>query len=132
MSTIFKKIIDGEIPCHKLAEDDRFLAFLDVRPVKPGHALVIPKKEIDYIFDLDDEMLGGIFVFARPIAKAIAKVVPCTKVGVTVVGLEVRHAHVHLIPINAISDMNFANARAEEPAKLAELAAKIRAELKNG
>jgi histidine triad (HIT) family protein len=127
MSTIFKKIIDGEIPCHKLAEDDRFLAFLDVRPVKPGHALVIPKKEIDYIFDLDDEMLGGIFVFARPIAKAIAKVVPCAKVGVTVVGLEVRHAHVHLIPINAISDMNFANARAEDPAQLADLASKIRA-----
>lgn len=130
MSTIFKKIIDGEIPCHKLAEDDRFLAFLDVRPVKPGHALVIPKKEVDYIFDLDDDLLGGIMRFARPVAKAIAKVVPCAKIGVTVVGLEVRHTHVHLIPINAISDMNFANARAEEPAKLAELAAKIRAEMK--
>jgi histidine triad (HIT) family protein len=126
MSTIFKKIIDGEIPCHKIAEDERFLAFLDVRPVRPGHTLVIPKKEIDYIFDMDDEMLGGIFVFSRPIAKAIAKVVPCAKVGITVVGLEVRHAHVHLIPINAISDMNFANARAEESAKLAEMATKIR------
>lgn len=127
MSTIFKKIINGEIPCHKIAEDDRFLAFLDVRPVRPGHTLVIPKQEIDYIFDLDDELLGGIFVFSRPVAKAIARVVPCAKVGVTVVGLEVRHAHVHLIPIHAISDMNFAHARAEDPEKLAEMAAKIRA-----
>ncbi|MGA1194799.1 MAG: HIT family protein [Kiritimatiellia bacterium] len=127
MSTIFSKIIRGEIPCHKIAEDDRFLAFLDVRPVKPGHTLVIPKQEVDYLFDLDDELLGGIMVFARPIAKAIGQVVPCAKVGVTVVGLEVRHAHVHLIPINGISDMNFALARAEDPEKLADMAAKIRA-----
>jgi histidine triad (HIT) family protein len=127
MSTIFSKIIRGEIPCHKIAEDDRFLAFLDVRPVKPGHTLVIPKQEVDYLFDLDDELLGGIMVFARPIAKAIGQVVPCAKVGVTVVGLEVRHAHVHLIPINGISDMNFALARSEDPEKLADMADKIRA-----
>lgn len=131
MSTIFSKIINGEIPCHKIAEDEHFLAFLDVRPVKPGHTLVIPKKEVDYLFDLDDDLLGGIMLFARPIAKAIGKVVPCAKVGVTVVGLEVRHAHVHLIPINGIGDMNFALARAEEPAKLADMAAKIRAQLQS-
>ena len=129
MSTIFKKIIDGEIPCHKIAEDDRFLAFLDVRPVKPGHTLVIPKREVDYIFDLDDALLGGIMLFARPVAKAIQKVVPCQKVGVTVIGLEVRHTHVHLIPVNAIGDINFANARAEDPARLADMAARIRAAL---
>lgn len=129
MSTIFKKIIDGEIPCHKIAEDDRFLAFLDVRPVKPGHTLVIPKQEVDYIFDLDDALLGGIMLFARPVAKAIQKVVPCQKVGVTVIGLEVRHTHVHLIPVNAIGDINFANARAEDPARLADMAARIRAAL---
>lgn len=129
MSTIFKKIIDGEIPCHKIAEDDRFLAFLDVRPVKPGHTLVIPKQEVDYIFDLDDALLGGIILFARPVAKAIQKVVPCQKVGVTVIGLEVRHTHVHLIPVNAIGDINFANARAEDPARLADMAARIRAAL---
>lgn len=129
MSTIFKKIIDGQIPCHKIAENEDFLAFLDVRPVKPGHTLVIPKKEVDYLFDLDDHLLGGIMLFARPVAKAIAQVVPCTKVGITVIGLEVRHAHVHLIPVNAIGDINFAHARAEEPERLAELAAKIRAQL---
>jgi len=126
MSTIFNKIMSGEIPCHKIAEDERFFAFFDIRPVRPGHTLVIPKKEVDYIFDLDDELLGGIMLFARPIAKALEKVVPCQKVGVMVAGLEVRHAHVHLIPFNAISDLSFSNARAEEPAKLAELAAKVR------
>jgi len=127
MSTIFNKILNGEIPCHKIAEDDRFFAFFDIRPVRPGHTLVIPKREIDYLFDLADATLGGIFLFARPIAKAIQQVVPCQKVGVMVAGLEVRHAHVHLIPINAVGDLNFANARAEEPAKLAALAAQVRA-----
>jgi len=127
MSTIFNKILNGEIPCHKIAEDDRFFAFFDIRPVRPGHTLVIPKREIDYLFDMDDATLGGIFLFARPIAKAIQQVVPCQKVGVMVAGLEVRHAHVHLIPINAVGDLNFANARAEEPAKLAALAAQVRA-----
>lgn len=129
MSTIFTKILSGEIPCHKLAEDDRYLAFLDIRPVQSGHALVIPKREVDYLFDLDDELLGGILLFARPVAKAIGAVVPCKKVGVTVVGLEVPHAHVHLIPLQAISDMNFALAKAADPAHLADLAARIRAKL---
>lgn len=127
MSTIFTKILAGEIPCHKIAEDDRFFAFFDIRPVKPGHTLVIPKQEVDYIFDLDDRLLGDLFCFAKPIAKALEKVVPCQKVGVMVAGLEVRHAHVHLIPFSAISDLSFANARAEDPAKLAELAARVRA-----
>jgi len=127
MSTIFAKILNGEIPCHKIAEDDRFFAFFDIRPVRPGHTLVIPKREIDYLFDMDDATLGGIFLFARPIAKAIQQVVPCQKVGVMVAGLEVRHAHVHLIPINSVGDLNFANARAEEPARLAALAAQVRA-----
>jgi len=126
MSTIFTRILKGEIPCHKLAEDDRFLSFLDVRPIRPGHALVIPKEEIDYLFDLDDERLGDIMRFAKPIAKAIEKVVPCKRIGVIVVGLEVPHAHVHLVPISEIGDVNFAHARPAEQDILADLAAKIR------
>jgi histidine triad (HIT) family protein len=129
MSTIFTKILSGEIPCHKIAENDRFFAFFDIRPVRPGHTLVIPKTEVDYLFDLDDEVLGGILVFARPIAKALEKIVPCAKVGVMVAGLEVRHAHVHLIPFQAISDLNFSHARAEDPAKLAAMAARVREQL---
>lgn len=129
MTTIFTKILSGEIPCHKIAEDDRFFAFLDIRPVRPGHTLVIPKTEIDYIFDMDDRMLGDIMKFARPIAKAIGASVPCKKVGIMVAGLEVPHAHVHLIPINAVGDLNFALARAETPENLAHMAAQIRARL---
>lgn len=129
MSTIFSKIISGEIPCHKIAEDERYLAFFDIRPVRPGHTLVIPKKAVDYIFDMDDASLGGIMLFARPIAKALQKIVPCRKVGIMVAGLEVPHAHVHLIPINAVGDLNFSLARAEEPAKLAALAAQVREQL---
>lgn len=129
MSTIFQKILSGELPCHKIAEDDRFFAFFDIRPVKPGHTLVIPKKQIDYLFDMDDELLAGIMLFSRPIATALAKEIPCLKVGVMVAGLEVRHAHVHLIPINAVGDLNFAHARAEDPQKLADLAARVRSHL---
>lgn len=129
MSTIFTKIMSGEIPCHKIVEDDRFFAFLDIRPVKPGHTLVIPKKEVDYIFDLDDELLGDIMLFARPIAKALQKVVPCRKVGIMVAGLEVPHAHVHLIPFSAIPELSFTNAREMDHTALADLAAKVRAEL---
>lgn len=107
MPTIFTKIINGEIPSYKIAEDDNFYAFLDINPLAKGHTLVVPKKEVDYLFDLDDETLGGLHVFAKKIAKAIEKAVPCKRIGTTVIGLEVPHAHLHLIPINGITDMNF-------------------------
>lgn len=129
MSTIFSKIIKGEIPCHKLAEDDRYLSFLDVRPINPGHALVIPKKEIDYIFDLDDDLYTGLFRFAKPIARAIGKTVTCERVGIIVAGLEVRHTHVHLVPISSVGDINFAKARPADAKDLSDLAAKIRSNL---
>ena len=127
MSTIFEKIIRGEIPCHKIREDDRYLAFLDVRPMRPGHTLVIPKRAVDYLFDLDDDVLGGILLFARPIARAIQAAVPCRRVGIMVAGLEVPHAHVHLVPIANVHDLNFANAQPAPSEELAQLAAKIRA-----
>lgn len=107
MASIFSKIIAGEIPCYKVAENDKFLAFLDVNPLVKGHVLVVPKVEIDYVFDMDDQLLGEMFVFAKPIAKAIEKVVSCKKVGVSVIGLEVPHCHVHLCPIDGVGDMNF-------------------------
>ncbi|MCB1069901.1 MAG: HIT family protein [Verrucomicrobia bacterium] len=132
MSTIFSKIISGEIPCYKLAEDDRFLAFLDIRPVNPGHTLVIPKQEVDYLFDLEDDLLGGILLFARPIARALAEVVPCKKVGLMVAGLEVPHAHVHLIPFSAIPELTFSRASAMEPDRLEQIAAAVRARLSGG
>jgi histidine triad (HIT) family protein len=109
MASIFSRIINGEIPCYKIAEDINYLAFLDINPLAKGHTLVIPKKEVDYIFDMEDSILGGMMVFAKKIAKAIDKSVPCKRVGVVVIGLEVPHAHIHLIPINKISDVNFAN-----------------------
>jgi histidine triad (HIT) family protein len=127
MASIFTRIINGEIPCHKLAENDRFIAFLDIRPIHAGHALVIPKQEIDYLFDLPDELLGDLMKFAKPVAKAIQRVVPCERVGVIVAGLEVPHAHVHLVPFEAIGQLSFANAKAADHKDLAELAAKIRA-----
>lgn len=108
MASIFKKIIDGELPCYKVAETAHFLAFLDISPLRPGHTLVIPKQEIDYIFDMPDELLSEMHVFAKTVAKAIRKAVPCKRVGVAVIGLEVPHAHIHLIPISEVSDMNFA------------------------
>lgn len=107
MATIFSKIISGEIPCHKIAENDDFLAFLDIMPLRKGHALVIPKKETDYIFDMDDAELAAMMIFAKSVSHKIKKVFPCRKIGVTVIGLEVPHAHIHLIPINGIADMNF-------------------------
>ena len=111
MSTIFQKIIDGDIPCYKIAENDFFLAFLDVNPLARGHALVIPKQAVDYIFDMDDKQLGEMNIFAKKVAIGIKKVVPCTKIGVAVIGLEVPHAHIHLVPINNVSDLNFARTR---------------------
>ncbi len=107
--TIFSRIIAGEIPCYKIAEDENYFAFLDINPMTKGHTLVIPKIEEDYIFNLDDETLSGITLFARKVAKALEKSVSCVRVGVAVIGLEVPHAHIHLIPINQEADMNFKN-----------------------
>jgi histidine triad (HIT) family protein len=107
MSSIFTKIVNGEIPCYKVAENEQFLAFLDITPLRRGHVLVIPKIEVDYIFDLADDSLAGFFVFAKEVSAKIKKVFPCKKVGITVIGLEVPHAHIHLIPINSLADMNF-------------------------
>ncbi len=111
MPSIFSKIIKGEIPCYKIAENDDFIAFLDVFPLKKGHVLVVPKKEVDYIFDLEDETYTGLMNFSKTIAAAIKKAISCNRVGVSVVGLEVPHAHVHLIPINTVNDMNFSNSK---------------------
>jgi len=107
MASIFTKIVNGEIPCHKVAEDDNFLAFLDINPLVKGHTLVIPKKETDYIFDIEDRELGEMMVFAKKVAKAIDKTIPCSRVGIAVLGLEVPHAHIHLVPINGIYDIDF-------------------------
>lgn len=105
--TIFSRIVAGEIPSYKVAEDDKFYAFLDINPVQKGHTLVIPKQEVDYIFDENDELIAAHMVFAKRVAKAIKKAIPCTKVGVTVMGLEVPHAHIHLIPMQTEGDMDF-------------------------
>lgn len=107
MSTLFTKIVKGEIPSYKIAEDERFYAFLDINPLAKGHTLVIPKVETDYIFDLDEETIKGLFAFARKVAIGIKKIIECEKIGIAVVGLEVPHAHVHLIPINGIYDIDF-------------------------
>jgi histidine triad (HIT) family protein len=109
MSTIFSKIIKGEIPCFKVAENDKFLAFLDIQPLVQGHVLVIPKLEVDYIFDIEDDLLSEMIIFSKLVSKKIKSAFPCKKIGLTVIGLEVPHAHIHLIPINSINDMNFAN-----------------------
>lgn len=128
MSTLFSKIVKGEISCHKVAENDQFLAFLDIMPLVKGHVLVIPKREEDYIFDLEDEELAAMMVFAKNVARKMKKVLPCRKIGVTVIGLEVPHAHIHLIPINGIADMDFSREKlsfsAEELSETASLIAK--------
>lgn len=108
MPSIFTKIINGEIPCYKIAEDGNYFAFLDINPLAKGHTLVVPKKEIDYIFDIEDNIHAGLWNFAKKVSRAIEKTVPCKRIGVAVIGLEVPHAHIHLIPINKVSDMNFA------------------------
>lgn len=107
MATIFSKIIAGEIPCHRIAEDERFFAFLDIQPLVEGHVLVVPKKENDYIFDMGDQDLADMMVFAKKIAVAIKKAIPCTRIGVAVIGLEVPHTHIHLVPMNTADDLNF-------------------------
>jgi|SRR5690606_16768825 len=107
MGTIFSKIISGEIPSYKVAEDDKYLAFLDINPLNEGHTLVIPKNPTDYIFDIDDEEYRGLWSFAKKVSHAVGKAIPCKRVGVAVIGLEVAHAHIHLIPINNVSDIDF-------------------------
>lgn len=107
MATIFTRIVKGEIPCYKIAEDERFFAFLDINPVAKGHTLVIPKREVDYIFSLDDDEVAAMMVFAKKVAMALEKALPCKRVGVAVIGLEVPHAHIHLIPISHEGDMDF-------------------------
>lgn len=129
MASIFSKIVAGEIPCHKIAETDLFLAFLDVNPIAKGHTLVIPKQEVDYIFDLDDELYTGLMRFAKKIAPAIEAVVPCQRIGMSVVGLEVPHTHVHLIPLNTMADMDFGTKITISVEELALLAAAIRQRL---
>lgn len=127
MSSLFSKIVNGEIPGHIVHESDDFLAFLDIMPLKKGHTLVIPKKEVNYIFDLDDDILSEIMLFAKEVAQKIKMVIPCKRVGVAVIGLEVPHAHIHLIPINVMNDMNFANEKMIlSKDELAEIAMSIR------
>lgn len=111
MSSIFTKIVNGEIPCYKIAEDEHHLAFLDMMPIAKGHTLVIPKNEVDFIFDLEEEEYKNLWAFAQKVAKQVKSAIPCVKVGVAVVGLEVPHAHIHLVPMNEIKDLNFMNER---------------------
>ena len=124
MATIFSKIVAGKIPSYKVAEDENYYAFLDINPVAPGHTLVIPKKEVDYIFDLSDEDYASLQMFAKRVAEAMKRAMPCSRIGVTVMGMEVPHTHIHLIPINAETDMNFfgdkANVSAEEMTRIAQ------------
>jgi histidine triad (HIT) family protein len=124
MATIFTRIINGEIPCYKIAEDDRYFAFLDINPLKTGHTLVIPKKETDYLFDISDSDLAGMIVFSKKVAAAIRKAYPCNRIGVAVLGLEVPHAHIHLVPMDSMEDINFKNPKLkfspEEFRKIAE------------
>ncbi|MGR3810762.1 HIT family protein [Jiulongibacter sp. NS-SX5] len=129
MASIFSKIVLGEIPAHKIAENDDFLAFLDVFPCAKGHTLVIPKKEVDYIFDLDEETYMGLMAFAKSIEPALKKTIPCKRIGVAVVGLEVPHAHVHLIPMNSMADMNFHSKLKLSQEELGEIADAIRANI---
>ena len=126
MATIFTRIIRGEIPCYKIAEDERYFAFLDINPLRAGHTLVVPKKEVDYLFDLDDDLLSGIIIFSRKVSKAIKDSVPCARVGVAVVGLEVPHAHIHLVPMDSMEDLNFRNPKLKfTPDEFKALAKKI-------
>lgn len=127
MASIFTKIVNGEIPCHKVAESDQFLAFLDITPIRIGHVLVIPKKEIDYIFDVDDQQLGEMIVFAKKVARQIERAFPCRRVGMSVIGLEVPHAHIHLVPIDSANDLNFTREKlVVSNEQLAEVAEKIK------
>jgi histidine triad (HIT) family protein len=126
MATIFTKIISGEIPCYKIAEDDNYFAFLDINPLKAGHTLVVPKKETDYIFDLSDNDLSGLILFSKKVAMAIEKAIPCGRIGVAVIGLEVPHAHIHLVPMDNMGDINFKNPKLKfTPEEFSKIAKKI-------
>ena len=126
MASIFTRIVNGEIPCYKIAEDENYLAFLDINPLQEGHTLVIPKKEINYVFDIDNDLHAGLWNFARKVGKAIEKVVPCQRIGITVIGLEVPHAHIHLIPLKTMYDMDFRKPKLKfTPEELASTARKI-------
>lgn len=130
MASIFTKIIQGEIPCYKIAENNQFLAFLDVFPLVHGHILVVPKKETDYIFDIEDAELSAMMVFAKKIAKAQKSAVTCKRIGVAVIGLEVPHAHIHLVPMNTANDVNFTQPKIKPtPEELAEMAERIKSKL---
>lgn len=127
MASIFTKIIKGEIPCYKIAEDENYFAFLDISPLALGHTLVVPKQEVDYIFNLEDDVLSGLNIFAKKVAKAVEKTIPCKRIGIAVIGIEVPHTHIHLVPINKVGDLNFANPKLEvAPEKLADIADQIR------
>lgn len=130
MATLFSKIVSGEIPCYKVAESADYMAFLDVNPLKPGHTLVIPKKETNYIFDMSDSEFAGLHLFAKIVAGALIQVIPCKRIGVAVIGLEVPHAHIHLVPMNSVGDLSFDRERVKlTPEEFASIAEKIRAQL---
>jgi len=132
MPTIFTRIINGEIPCYKIAEDEKYFAFLDINPLKKGHTLVVPKQETDYIFDLDDNQLAGLTVFAKKVAAAIKASIPCNRIGIAVLGLEVPHAHIHLVPMDSMEDVNFRNPKLKlTPEEFAEIAENIREKMAN-
>ena len=127
MASIFTKIVNGEVPAHKVAENDKFLAFLDVFPLKEGHVLVIPKEEVDYMFNLDEETYQDLWLFARQVAVALKKAIPCKRIGIAVIGIEVPHVHIHLVPMNTVGDLNFTAPKQSFTAEqMAETAAKIR------
>jgi len=130
MASIFTRIMKGEIPCHKVAENEEFFAFLDISPLAPGHTLVIPRSETDYLFDIDDQVLARMIVFSKKVAIALEKVVPCKRIGVAVLGLEVPHAHIHLVPLNREGDISFSKERVKmSPDELSLLAEKISSEI---
>ena len=131
MATVFTKIIRGEIPCYKIAEDERYFAFLDINPLMAGHTLVVPKTETDYIFDLNDNDLSGMILFSKKVALAIEKAIPCARIGVAVLGLEVPHAHIHLVPMNTMADLNFKNPKLKfTPEEFAKIAKRISEKVK--
>ncbi len=130
MATIFSKIIQKEIPAEIIAENDQFIAFLDIMPLVHGHTLIVPKQEVDYIFDIENNQLSAMIVFAKSVAAAIRKSIPCKRIGMSVIGLEVPHAHIHLVPMHSADDLNFTRPKLKPtPAELADVAAKIRAAL---
>jgi histidine triad (HIT) family protein len=130
MATIFTRIIKGEIPCYKIAEDENYFAFLDINPLKAGHTLVVPRKETDYLFDLEDDQLAGLILFSKKVAEAIKSAIPCSRIGVAVLGLEVPHAHIHLVPMDSMDDVNFKNPKLRfSPEEFKDIAAKIRSKI---